>query len=77
MESFRKIRQGQLKKGSMKRYLSFAIGEILLVMLGLLLAFQIDNWKEEKHEIYTRELDEIVGIIELIDEEINAEEANP
>ena len=32
---------------------------------------------EEKHEIYTRALDEIDGIIELIDEEIIAEKANP
>ena len=35
----------------LKRYTFFAIGEILLVVIGILLAIQIDNWYEAKKNI--------------------------
>ena len=34
--------------GTTKRYLLYAIGEILLVMIGILLALQVNNWSERK-----------------------------
>ena len=37
-------------KGDVKRYLFYAIGEILLVVIGILLALQINNWNEQKKE---------------------------
>jgi hypothetical protein len=32
------------------RYLKYAIGEIILVMIGILLALQVNNWNEERKE---------------------------
>ena len=45
---FRKIRQQLLTENKFSRYLLYAIGEILLVVLGILIALQIDNWNENK-----------------------------
>lgn len=30
------------------KYLKYALGEILLVMIGILLALQVNNWNEER-----------------------------
>ncbi len=48
MKLFRKIRQSQLNDVNLKRYLFYAIGEILLIMTGVLLAFQVSNWNEKR-----------------------------
>jgi hypothetical protein len=42
MKLFRKIRQVLIQDGNIKKYLLYAIGEILLVMVGILLAFQVN-----------------------------------
>ena len=43
---FRKIRQNLLSEGKTGKYLKYAIGEIILVMIGILLALQVNNWNE-------------------------------
>jgi hypothetical protein len=43
---FRRIRQKLINEGNLKRYLIYAIGEILLVVIGILIALQINNWNE-------------------------------
>ena len=45
---FRQIRQRLLTDNKFSKYLLYAIGEILLVVLGILIALQIDNWNEQK-----------------------------
>ena len=52
---FRKIRQKLLAEGlpagqagKAVNYLKYAIGEIVLVMIGILLALQINNWNEHR-----------------------------
>ncbi len=45
---FRKIRQKLLKENKFSKYLLYAIGEILLVVIGILIALQINNWNENK-----------------------------
>ena len=45
---FRQIRQNLVMENNKTgRYLKYAIGEIVLVMIGILLALQINNWNEE------------------------------
>ena len=49
---FRKIRQRLLTENKFSKYLIYAIGEIALVMIGILLALQVNNWNEnQKKEI--------------------------
>ena len=43
----RKIRKSLIDSGSARKYLLYAIGEVLLVMVGILLALQVNNWNEE------------------------------
>ena len=33
-----------------RRYLGYAIGELMLVVVGILIALQIDNWNEDRKE---------------------------
>jgi len=48
---FRKIRQELLSKGKTGKYLKYAIGEILLVVIGILIALGINNWNQKQIEI--------------------------
>jgi hypothetical protein len=45
---FRKIRQNLLTQGRFTRYMTYAIGEILLVVIGILIALQINTWNENR-----------------------------
>jgi len=45
---FRKLRQRLLAKNQLTRYLLYAFGEILLVVIGILLALQVNNWNEDR-----------------------------
>jgi hypothetical protein len=48
---FRKIRQKLVSENKFSKYLLYAIGEILLVVIGILIALQINNWNERKNNI--------------------------
>lgn len=45
---FRKIRQRLISENKFSKYLIYAIGEIILVVLGILIALQVNNWNEER-----------------------------
>jgi hypothetical protein len=45
---FRKIRQNMLTENKFSKYLIYAIGEIILVVIGILIALAINNWNTEK-----------------------------
>ena len=45
---FRKIRQNLLSEGKTGKYFKYAIGEIILVVIGILIALQINNWNEKR-----------------------------
>ncbi len=47
---FRNIRQRLLTENMTGKYLKYAIGEILLVMAGILLALQVNNWNESRKQ---------------------------
>lgn len=45
---FRNIRKNLITEGKTANYLKYAIGEIVLVMIGILLALQVNNWNETR-----------------------------
>ena len=47
---FRKIRQQLLTENKFSKYLLYAIGEIVLVVIGIMIALQLNNRNQEKQE---------------------------
>ena len=45
---FRKIRYNLMETGKTSKYFKYAIGEIILVMVGILLALQVNNWNQNR-----------------------------
>ena len=45
---FRHIRQNLIMKNKTGKYFKYAIGEIILVVIGILIALQINNWNENR-----------------------------
>lgn len=48
LKLFNKIRQKLLQDNKTGAYLKYAIGEILLVVIGILIALQVNNWNEQR-----------------------------
>lgn len=46
---FRKIRQNLFSEGKTGKYLKYALGEIILVVIGILIALSINNWNEKQN----------------------------
>ena len=60
---FRRIRQQLLTENKFSKYLIYAIGEIVLVVIGILIALQINNFNEqrkdsEKEQVVLKQLKE-------------------
>jgi len=66
---FKKIRQQILVENKTGKYLKYAFGEIVLVVLGILIALQINNWNEWRKE---RELEKeiLIGLKETLESNI-------
>jgi hypothetical protein len=47
---FRKIRQNMLKENKTGTYFKYAFGETVLVVLGILIALQVNNWNQLRLE---------------------------
>ncbi|MFN1835199.1 DUF6090 family protein [Balneola sp. MJW-20] len=45
---FKKLREKLLRSGQTRKYLIYAIGEIFLVVIGILIALQVNNWNEQR-----------------------------
>jgi hypothetical protein len=73
---FRKARQSFLSDGSTSKYFKYAIGEILLVVVGILLALQVSNWnqnaQQEKRELQFLEQigKDLTGMLEDIESDL-------
>jgi len=71
---FRKIRQNLLMENKTGKYFKYAIGEIILVVIGILIALQINNWNENRKnkiteaDYYCRILDDFEFNEKLINE---------
>ncbi len=48
---FRKIRYDLMEKNKTGKYLKYAIGEIVLVVIGILIAISINNWNETRKDV--------------------------
>lgn len=74
-KSLRKLGRKLLDPGNLKKYLIYAFGEILLVMIGILLALQVNNWNEErKANLKEREL--LKGLQADLDKNIESLQKN-
>jgi len=66
---FRRIRHKLLTENKFSIYLLYALGEIILVVLGILIALQINNWNTNNKN-QSKELGYITNIIEDIESDI-------
>src|SRR6056297_3306833 len=64
---FRHIRKSFTEQNKIRTYLLYAIGEILLVVIGILIALQVNNWNEQR----SREAKEI-EILETFELELTS-----
>ena len=48
---FRSLRRNLLGENRISRYLLYALGEIVLVVIGILIALQINNWNQRNNEL--------------------------
>ena len=75
---FRKIRQQLLSENKFSKYLIYAIGEIFLVVIGILIALQINTWNQSKitlakEQIYLKSLkNEFESNLKLLESEIQS-----
>ena len=67
---FRRIREKLINSGSITKYLLYAVGEILLVVIGILIALQVNNWNEERKRV----IEEIV-ILNILQEDMETAKA--
>ena len=74
---FRKIRYDLMEKNKTGKYFKYAIGEIVLVVIGILIALSINNWNEARKNKQT-ENNLLIGLknefklnLEKIDEAID------
>jgi hypothetical protein len=70
---FRKIRQNLLMENKTGKYFKYAIGEIVLVVVGILIALQINNWNEK---IKTQEnvQAQLINLIDAIESDVKSYE---
>jgi len=66
-----------IKKNRTSKYLLYAIGEIILVVIGILIALQINNWnietqnKKQERQILAQLLIEHTSNLEQINQKID------
>lgn len=71
----RRIRRSLISTGATRKYLLYAVGEILLVMIGILLALQVNNWNEER-KLRAIEIEILVDIVSDLDNDTSVIRVN-
>jgi hypothetical protein len=67
----RHIRQTMINKSNTKKYFLYAIGEIILVVIGILIALQVNNWNEDRKDRYREQ-----NILKSIYDDISTDRKN-
>ncbi|MFL1013224.1 hypothetical protein [Flavisericum labens] len=70
---FRKIRQNLLSEGKTGKYIKYAFGEIILLVIGILIALQLNNFNEKR-----KINNDIESVFSLLENELetNIKESN-
>ena len=66
---FSKVRQRLLTENKFTKYLMYALGEIVLVVIGILIALQVNSRQEQKRNAQI-EVDYLKGIVGELDQDI-------
>ena len=61
---FRKIRQKLLSDNLFRKYLLYAIGEIILLIVGILVALSTNTWNLNNRELELYHISNLVGDLE-------------
>ncbi|MFP4845283.1 hypothetical protein [Winogradskyella sp. PE311] len=73
---FRKIRYNLMSENKTGKYFKYALGEILLVVIGIMIALQANNWNEKRKTNNTIETlidkieDDVIADVEHVNNEI-------
>ena len=79
MRVFKNIRQKLASENKVTAYLRYAIGEIILVVIGILIALQVNNWnsariEKNKESVYLKNIKrDLIEQIKSIDDQMNTE----
>ena len=78
IKAFRHIRKSLLMENKTSKYFKYAIGEIILVVIGILIALSINNWneasklKKTEFQLLTSLSNDLDNDIQLIEKAINS-----
>lgn len=72
---FRRMRQKLIDSGSVTKYLLYAVGEVLLVVIGILIALQLNNWQESQN-LRALELETLAEIQQALVQDIGVLDTN-
>lgn len=67
---FRHVRKRLMEQNKIRTYLLYALGEIALVMIGILLALQVNNWNEDRKMVI-----EEIEILNILQEDLETAKA--
>ncbi|MFC3879768.1 DUF6090 family protein [Algoriphagus namhaensis] len=71
LKFFRQIRKHLVEQNKVRKYILYAVGETLLVVIGILIALQVNNWNEN------RKLEKVSDqTLQSLEEEINEARSN-
>ncbi len=67
---FQKLKRALIKKNKLNSYLKYAVGEIILIVIGILIAVSINNWNKERQRTELKK-----GIFEVVLNDLKSDTA--